>query len=54
MEKNKISPLVPLGIGIAIGGSALWLLIELWPILLVGGGIALALGGMTNTSKESE
>jgi len=42
--------LVHIGIGIAIGGSALWMLTQFWPILLIGGGLALAIN---NTEKET-
>jgi hypothetical protein len=45
-----VNPLVPLGVGIALGGCALWRIIEMWPVLVIGGGIILALTGV----KKSE
>ena len=47
MEKaNAISPLVPLGAGIAIGGIALWALVELWPLIIIGAGAIVLFKGM--------
>jgi hypothetical protein len=30
----------------------LWLLVELWPLLVVGGGVALLAAGLNKSSKE--
>ena len=56
-KKTDMNALVPLGLGVALGGSALWLLVELWPLLIIGGGAALLLKGMgseTTPNKESK
>jgi len=45
---NTNNMLVPMGIGIAIGGGLLWVLVELWPLLLIGGGLLLAFKQMIN------
>lgn len=53
MANNDISPLVPLGVGIALGGMGIWALIELWPLIIIGAGVILFIKG-TSQSKESE
>ena len=51
---NSTSPLVSLGIGMVVGVGALFLLLELWPILVVGGGVYLVLKGLTNQASAEE
>lgn len=46
---------VPLGIGIGIGVAGVWALVELWPLLLLGGATYLIVKGMEedyNSDKE--
>ncbi len=50
----KRDPLVPLGVGVVLGGSALWLLIELWPLLVVGGGLAMVAVGLKKSKEERD
>jgi len=47
---NTTEMLIPLGIGVAIGGGLLWLLLELWPLIAMGGGLLLAFKAMQNTT----
>ena len=51
MNDQKYSPMLPFGAGIAIGGLGLLALIELWPLLLIGGGLVLAFKGL-NVNQE--
>ena len=51
--KNNTSPLVPLGVGIGIGVCSLWALIELWPVLILGGAAYLCIQGTKHTTKEN-
>lgn len=51
---NNISPLVPLGIGVALGMGSLWLLIEVWPAIMIGLAAWLITSGAINTSKDGK
>jgi len=37
MSNDNLSPLIPLGVGVAIGGSVLWIAIKIWPAVILGG-----------------
>ena len=56
MNKEITSnPLVPLGLGIGVGICSLWLLLEVWPLLMLGGAGYLVYKGMEKqNSKEKE
>jgi len=52
MANEKMSPLVPLGAGIIAGMGAVVVLIELLPVVVVGGGLALIAMGLKNSKTE--
>ena len=52
-DEKDVNPLIPFGVGVAVGGLGLWLLVQAWPLLFIGGGAALVLKGM-QTPKKSE
>lgn len=52
--EQKVSPLIPLGAGIAIGGGALWLLVELFPLIIAGGAAYLVIKGIGQQNTEAE
>ncbi|MCW4027473.1 MAG: hypothetical protein NWE76_08330 [Candidatus Bathyarchaeota archaeon] len=51
-DKKQVHPLLPLGVGVAIGGSALWLAIELWPVLVLGGAAWLITKGAAKSNLD--
>lgn len=56
MNKDQCSPMLPFGAGVAVGGLGLWALIELWPLLIIGGGLVLAFKGLeaSQTSDKTK
>jgi hypothetical protein len=46
---NKDRDLVTFGLGVGAGVCSIWLLIELWPLVLLGGAGYLVLKGMENS-----
>jgi len=54
-NRTTDNPLIPLGLGIGIGICSLWLLIELWPLVILGGAGYLVVKGMQGqTTKKKE
>ena len=53
-DPNKRDLLVPFGAGVAIGGAGLWALVELWPLVLIGGGLALVFKGLEKSATNTE
>lgn len=52
---NKFDhPLVMLGIGVGAGVCGIWLLIELWPLLLLGGAAWLTYKGLELQSSKAQ
>lgn len=53
-QTNKSNPLVPLGIGIGVGVCSLWLLLEIWPLVVLGGAGYLVYKGMESKNPKKE
>lgn len=53
MNTNTYNPFVLLGIGTGIGVCTLWVLVELWPIIALGGVAYIIYQGTKNTTKEN-
>lgn len=47
-------PKIPLGIGIGIGITSIWALVELWPVLLLGGAAYLVVKGLEEDHTEKQ
>lgn len=47
-------PKVPLGIGIGIGAASVWALVELWPLLLLGGAAYLVVKGLESDHTDGQ
>ena len=54
MEQDKLNPLVALGLGAGIGVCSLWILLEIWPALVLGGAVYLIYKGTQNKKKETQ
>ena len=50
---NDINPLIAIGLGIGAGVCGLWVLLEMWPIILLGGAGYLILKGVEQNTKET-
>lgn len=50
---NNINPLIAIGLGIGIGVCGLWMLIEMWPLIILGGAGYLILKGVEKNIKEN-
>ena len=53
MNETNLNPLVAMGVGIGVGVCGLWILLETWPILILGGAAYLVYKGVQKTTKES-
>lgn len=53
MSQNNLNPLVALGLGVGIGVCGLWVFIETWPLLALGGAAYLVYKGTQQTKKEN-
>lgn len=56
-KTTTLNPLVALGIGVGAGVCALWALLELWPVLALGGAAYLIYRGSSasrNTQEEAK
>jgi len=52
MSKD-LNPLVALGLGAGVGVCSLWVLIEVWPVLVLGGAAYLVYKGTQQSNKEN-
>ena len=54
MNEQPVSPLLPFGVGVGVGVMCLWALVELFPLIALGGAGFLVVKGLktTNISKE--
>jgi len=53
-QTSKSNPLVPLGLGIGVGVCSLWLLLEVWPLVVLGGAGYLVYKGMESQNSKKE
>lgn len=49
-----IDPKIPLGIGIGIGTAGVWALVELWPLILLGGAAYLVVKGLDDDHTSGQ
>jgi len=54
MNNNNYHPLFMIGVGAGAGICAIWLLVELWPLLLLGGAAWLAYKGLESQAAKTQ
>lgn len=54
MENKQVNPLVAVGLGIGIGVCTLYALLELWPVLALGGAAYLMYRGAKPQPNKQE
>ena len=54
MQERNYSDLVPFGLGVGAGLLGVWVVVEFFPLFVIGGVSYIVLKGMENTSRKED